>query len=113
MQKKKHITIPPSSSHIASQVRALIAVFGVDCANIFTDSNIAYITIRQFAAILFSCLPSSLIPTLLHYLPALLEERQKLARQFLDVSIGRRCSEMMVVLLGKSVMQVILKVEFA
>jgi hypothetical protein len=67
----------------------LIAIFGVTCANIFTDSNIAYITIRQFAAILFCWLPSSLTPTLLHYFLALLEKRQELAGQILDVVIGR------------------------
>lgn len=70
-------------------MRALIAVFGVTCANIFTGSNIAYITIRQFAAILFCWLPSSLPPTLLRHLLALLEKWQELAGQFVDVVIGR------------------------
>lgn len=92
---------------------ALIAVFGVTGANIFADSNIAYITIRQFAAILFCCLPSSPIPCHFPYLLALLEKRQELGYQFLDIAIGGCLCQMMAVLLGERMMQVIFEVEFA
>ncbi len=94
-------------------MRALIAVFGVTCANIFADSNIAYITIRQFAAILFCCLPSSPTPSPLHYLLALLEKGEEMVGQFLDVAIGGCFCEMMAVLLGECMMQVFFEVEFA
>jgi hypothetical protein len=76
-------------------------------------SNIGYITIRQFAAILFRESLASLAPATLRYFLGFLGEGNKFGDQFVNEDVGCAYFNLIQVLLRASVLGVVLEAGLA